>query len=114
MQLWGFLRSSGRAARGAPNIARLQDLFPPKRQLASSAVTTLQQLKDPRVWLGKKEIVVAPPDLAALEEERRARYPERREPLWKADLPAAQNGIVVLGAPLGTPEFVEFEQRMAH
>ena len=32
--------------------------------------------------------------MAALEQERRAHFPDRREPLWKADLPVEANGLV--------------------
>ena len=37
----------------------------------------------------------APPDLAALGSE-----------VWTANLPPAQNGLMVLGVPVGTPEFI--------
>ena len=33
--------------------------------------------------------------------------PRPAEPVWKGDLEAAQNGIVILGAPVGSPEFVQ-------
>ena len=38
-----------------------------------------------------------------------------RVPIWKGNLPAAQNGIVVLGTPIGQPEFVQLflQQRLA-
>ena len=33
--------------------------------------------------------------------------PRPAEPVWKGDLEAAQNGIVILGTPVGSPEFVQ-------
>ena len=53
----------------------------------------------------------APADVAALTTEAMA---ARGEYVWTADLPAAQNGLMVLGSPIGTAEFVKAhgERRM--
>ena len=33
--------------------------------------------------------------------------PHPAEPIWKRDLPPHRNGLVILGTPVGTPEFVQ-------
>ena len=36
-----------------------------------------------------------------------ANQPRPAEPIWKGDLPPQRNGLVILGTPVGTPEFVQ-------
>ena len=54
-----------------------------------------------------------PADFRALEEERARRFPaSARDPVWRAALPAENNGLLVLGAPLGTAEYVAAQGRL--
>ena len=54
----------------------------------------------------------APDDLHALEAQRAHRHPGAADdPTWRADLPGADNGLLVSGTPIGTPAFAAAQGR---
>ena len=77
-------------------------------EVAHSVATTIHAHDGVEPKLGKFQLWgrgggPEPPGIDALLDGA----PRPNVPIWKGDLDAAQNGIVILGTPVGTPEFVQ-------